>query len=109
MLFGAICVVVCVFFCCLFVLAPRMVFYRFLFDVEHIFDPICGVCWTKVEVVFLITFLGKTMIFKVPGPPLFSVFCNLFRIPFRTSFFIFLFCDFWVAKAPVLELVGLSF
>ena len=41
------------FFCCLFVLAPGTVFYRFLCDFEHIFDSISGVFWSKMEVVFL--------------------------------------------------------
>ena len=66
--------VFCVFFCCLFVLAPRTVFYRFLCDFELIFDSISGVFWSKVEVVFFTTFLSETTIFKVPGLLLFSVF-----------------------------------
>ena len=47
------------------------------------------------------------MIFKVLHPRLFSIFCNLFRHsgPHFYSFF----GDFRVAKAPVLELVGLIF
>ena len=40
MLFGTILVFFCVFFCCLFVLAPRTVFYGFLCDFELIFDSI---------------------------------------------------------------------
>ena len=58
-----------------------------------------------MEVVFFATLPSKTMIFKIPGLLFFSVFSNLFHIPFRTSFCDF-FTDFRVAKPPVLELVG---
>ena len=78
MFFGTIRGVFCVFFCCLFVLAPRTVFYRFLCDFELIFDSISGVFWSKVEVVFFATLLSKTMIFKVPGLLFFSVFFQSF-------------------------------
>ena len=78
MLFGTIRSVFCVFFCCLFVLAPGTVFYRFLCDFEDIFGSISGVFWSKVEVVFFATLLSKTMIFKVPGLLLFSIFLQSF-------------------------------
>ena len=78
MLFGTILVFFCVFFCCLFVLAPRTVFYRFLCDFEHFFDSISGVFWSKVEVVFFATLPSKTTIFKVPGLLFFSVFFQSF-------------------------------
>ena len=66
------------FVCCLFVIAPRTVFYRFSCHFEHIFDPICGVCWSKVEVTFFATVLRKTMILKVSGFPFFSIFLQSF-------------------------------
>ena len=78
MLFGTILVFFCVFFCCLFVLAPRTVFYGFLCDFELIFDSISWVFWSKVEVVFFATLPSKTMIFKVPGLLFFSVFFQSF-------------------------------
>ena len=78
MLFGTILVFFCVFFCCLFVLAPRTVFYRFLCDFELIFDSISWVFCSKVEVVFFATLPSKTMIFKVPGLLFFSVFFQSF-------------------------------
>ena len=62
------------FFCCLFVLAPRTVFYGFLCDFELIFDSISWVFCSKVEVVFFASLPSKTMIFKVPGLLFFSVF-----------------------------------
>ena len=71
------CFFVC-FFCCLFVLAPRTVFYGFLCDFELIFDSISWVFCSKVEVVFFATLLSKTMIFKVPGLLFFSVFFQSF-------------------------------
>ena len=77
------------FFCCLFVLAPRTVFYGFLCDFGLIFDSISWVFWRNVEIVFFATLLSKTMIFQVPGLLFFSVFSNLFHSPFRTSFFQF--------------------
>ena len=89
MLFGTIPVFFCVFFCCLFVLAPRTVFYGFLCDFELIFDSISCFFCSKVEVVFFATLPSKTMIFKVPGLLFVSVFSNLFHIPFRTLFFWF--------------------
>ena len=92
---------------CLFVIATRTVFYRFVGYFEDIVDAICGVFWSKVEVAFLATLLREIMIFKLPGPPFFIVFCNLFRIPFRTSFLSF-FGDDGVARFPVLELVSLT-
>ena len=67
-------VFLCVFFCCLFVLAARTVFYGFLCDFELIFDSISWVFCSKVEVVFFTTLPSKTTIFKVPGLLFFSVF-----------------------------------
>ena len=78
MLFGTILVFFCVFFCCLFVLAPRTEFYRFLCDFELIFDSISWVFCSKVEVVFFTTLSSKTTIFKVPGLLFFSVFFQSF-------------------------------
>ena len=99
----------CVFFCCLFVLAPRTVFYGFLGDFELIFDSISWVFCSKVEVVFFASILSKTMIFKVPGLLFFSVFFQSFPHSIPDLIFLVFFGDFRVAKAPVLELLGLIF
>ena len=71
------CIVFWYFVGCLFVIAPRTVCARFLCHFEHIFDCICGVVWSKVQVTLLATFLRKTMIFKVIGPQ-FSLFFEIF-------------------------------
>ena len=109
MLFGTILVFFYVFFCCLFVLAPRTVFYGFLCDFELIFDSISGVFCSKVEVVFFATTPKQNHDFQGSRASIFQCFFPIFSTSHSGLHFSSFFGDFRVAKAPVLELVGLIF
>ena len=99
----------CVFFCCLFVLAPRTVFYGFLCDFELIFDSISWVFLQQGGSSLFCNPSKQNHDFQGSRASIFQCFFPIFSTFHSGPHFSGFLNDFRVAKAPVLELLGLIF